>query len=201
MTFQCRFSVCFYQSQSFNRLLNHVWDKHSLERGFKYDCGISGCPKTFTNQQSFRRHVKQKHSWFNESHMIYFKNQTIQSVNANEQENSTVEAEQHHAADVDADYDGLENCSMINDSDIIDEDFVEGFDYDTITGEFLLELRENFNVSTKATCFVSEKIFHFSIDIESNIKQRCFIEPTLSHLMYNLIMSQKQFCFQKVHFD
>ena len=73
-------------------------DKHSSERGFKYDCGISGCPKTFTNQQSFRRHVKQKRSWFNESHMIYFKNQTIQSVNANEQENDTAEAEQHHAA-------------------------------------------------------------------------------------------------------
>ena len=39
--FHCRFSVCLYQPQSFYRLLNHVWDKHSLERGFKYDCGIS----------------------------------------------------------------------------------------------------------------------------------------------------------------
>lgn len=29
-----------------------------------------------------------------------------------------------------------------------------------IIGEFLLELRKNFNVSAKATCFVSEKIFH-----------------------------------------
>ena len=135
--FHCRFSVCLYQSQSFNRLLNNVRDKHSLERGFKYYCGISGCPKTFTTQQSFRRHVQQKHSWFYESHMIYFKNQTRLSVNANEQENGTAEAEQHHAADVDADYD-VENGSMIDDSDIIDEDFVEGFDYDTIIGEFLL---------------------------------------------------------------
>ena len=63
-----------YQSHSFNRLSNNVWDKHSLERGFKYDCGVSGCPKTFTNQQSFRRHVKQKHSQFYESHMVYFRN-------------------------------------------------------------------------------------------------------------------------------
>ena len=121
--FHCRFSVCLYQSQSFNRLLNRVWDKHSLERGFKYDCGISGCPKTFTNQQSFRRHVKQKHSWFYESHMIYFKNQTRLSVNVNEQENG--KTAEHHAAD--ADY-GIENCSsytLIDDNDV-DEDFVEG---------------------------------------------------------------------------
>ena len=69
--------------------------------------------------------------------MIYFKNQTRLSVNANEQENGTAEAEQHHAGDVDADY-GVENGSMIDDKDIIDEDFVEGFDYDTIIGEFLL---------------------------------------------------------------
>ena len=93
-----------------------MWDKYSLERGFKYDCGISGCPKTFISQQSFRRHVKQKHSWFYESHMIYFKNQTRLSVNANEQENGT-EAKDH-AADVDADH-GVENCSMIDDNDII----------------------------------------------------------------------------------
>ena len=54
---------------------------------------------------------------------------------------------------------------MIDDNDITDEDLVEGLGYDTIIGEFILELLENFNVSTKATCFVSEKIFHFlSID-------------------------------------
>ena len=69
--------------------------------------------------------------------MIYFKNQTRLSVNANEKENGTAEAEQHHAADVNADY-GVENGSIIDDGDIIDEDFVEGFDYDTIIGEFLL---------------------------------------------------------------
>ena len=54
---------------------------------------------------------------------------------------------------------------MIDDNDIIDEDLVEGLGYDTIIGEFILELLENFNVSTKATSFVSEKIFNFlSID-------------------------------------
>ena len=36
--FHCKFSVCLYELQSLNRLLNHVWDKHSLERGFEYDC-------------------------------------------------------------------------------------------------------------------------------------------------------------------
>ena len=159
--FHCGFSVCLYQSQSFNRILNHVWDRHSLERGIKYDCGMSGCPRTFSNQQSFHHHVKHKHSWFYGNHMFYFKNKTRLSVNANEQENGT-EGE-HDAADVDADY-GIEDCSMIDDNDV-DEDFVELLDYDTIIGEFLLELHENFNVSIKAMCFVSAKIFHLlSID-------------------------------------
>ena len=43
-----------------------------------------------------------------------------------------------------------------------DDYFNEGhlLDYETIIAEFLLELRENFGTSTKATCFVSEKLLN-----------------------------------------
>ena len=75
--------------------------------------------------------------------MIYFRNQT--SLLRKEQENEIGAGT--HVADDHADY-GVENCSIID--DIITHDFVEGLNYDTIIEEFLLELCENFNVSTKA---------------------------------------------------
>ena len=53
--------------------------------------GISGCPKTFTNQQGFCCHVKQNKDII--GHMIYFKNQT--SLSVNDQENDTG-AESHN---------------------------------------------------------------------------------------------------------
>ena len=136
-------------------MLNHVWDRHSLERGIKYYCGMSGCPKTFNNQQSFHHHVKHKHSWFYGNHMFYFKNKTRLSVNANEQENGT-EGE-HDAANVDADY-GIDDCSMIDDNDV-DEDFVELLDYDTIIGEFLLELHQNLMFPPKLCALYMKKYF------------------------------------------
>ena len=34
----------------------------------------------------------------------------------------------------------------------------DSIDYDNLIGEFLLELRENFKISTAVTCFVSEKL-------------------------------------------
>ena len=39
-----------------------------LNNGFKYRCNISNCPKTYTNAQSFRRHLKCAHRWFYETH-------------------------------------------------------------------------------------------------------------------------------------
>lgn len=107
-----------------------MWHKHSLERGCKYDCGISGYPKIFTNQQSFPPYIKKEHSWFHKSHLIYLKKHTSLSVNKHENGKG---AKHHNADDDDADY-GLQNCSMTDDH-VIHEDLL-GLDYDTITGEF-----------------------------------------------------------------
>ena len=36
--FACRFKDCNCTTSNFNRLLNHCWDKHSLDPGFAYKC-------------------------------------------------------------------------------------------------------------------------------------------------------------------
>ena len=109
----------------------------------------------------------------------------------NEQENDT--GAEHHVID-DHVYSDIENCSMI-DNDIIGEDLVEVLGYDTIIGEFLLDLLENFNVSTKVTCFASEKKIHL-LCIESNI-QKCFTELTIKSSNAQLDYDPKAILFSK----
>ena len=67
--FPCKYTNCIYQTKDFNRFLNHVWDKHSIEARFFFKCGISGCINVFRNQKSFRRHCQKKHFWFFERNM------------------------------------------------------------------------------------------------------------------------------------
>ena len=43
--FACRFEDYNYTTSNFNRLLNHCWDKHSLEPGFAYKCDMSSCTR------------------------------------------------------------------------------------------------------------------------------------------------------------
>ena len=38
-----------------------VLSMHSHQSGFSVLCGIDGCPRTYRNYHSFRRHIKQKH--------------------------------------------------------------------------------------------------------------------------------------------
>ena len=92
---------------------------------------------------------------------------------------------------------------MIDDNDIINEDFVEGLDYDTITGEFPQELRENFNVSTKVTCYVCEKFFHLlSINRKQHTKMfhRAYTKSSSVQLDYEpkAILFSKKFSSKKV---
>ena len=92
-------------------------------------------------------------------------------------------------------YSDIENCSMIDDNDTTGEDLVEGLGYDTIIGEFLPDLLENFNVSTKVTCFASEKKIHL-LCIESNIL-KCFTELTIKSSNAQLDYDPKAILFSK----
>ena len=51
---------------------NYAWNIQSLEPVFRYTCGISSCPRSYTNLQSFRRHVRDKHLWFFEMYLKAF---------------------------------------------------------------------------------------------------------------------------------
>ena len=76
--FTCRKNDCPVKSTKFNRVLNHVWDKHSIEKNFSYKCRFSGCLTNFKNLQSFLRNCKKKHEWFFQSHMLYYKGNTME---------------------------------------------------------------------------------------------------------------------------
>ena len=42
--FPCGKEKCGYSSTNFNRLLSHIWNKHSLDSGFTHVCGV-GFPR------------------------------------------------------------------------------------------------------------------------------------------------------------
>ena len=170
--FHCRYRNCQYYSVSFNRLLNHIWDRHKNDLNFKYVCGISNCTSSYANQQSFRRHAKSKHKRFFEQHMKFFNSKTNDNTNFLEGN-----------ANGGDDYEEINN----NDNDVSDlnetesiESSAEGYledaagysfdniDFNKLIGEKLLDLRENFNVTTAATCKISEFLMDV-IQIDSKI--------------------------------
>ena len=145
MRFLCQFEPCTYRTDSFKRLLRHSWDKHSLSRNFKYKCNISNCPRTYTNVQSFRRHLKSSHQWFYE---INFGESDRNCVLQNELESDLEDINEEQEND---------NDNTENDY-YEDDNSVNNIDHDEIVAHFLLELRETFNVTTECTCYISEKL-------------------------------------------
>ena len=141
--FFCKKENYEYSSTNFSRLLNHVWDKHGLESGFICVCGISGCQSSYSNLQSFRRHVSKQHAWFFDTFFkIYYKND--QSNDKHSEHSNSDDIEQYFAAEI------RENT---------DKD-LEAPDNENLISQLLLELREKFNVTPEATMFLSEKILN-----------------------------------------
>ena len=118
--FKCRNLGCLYESVSFNKILSHTWDKHSLAQNFSFKCEISSCTNRYTNLQSFRRHVKSKHCWFFEQYVKYFNTQQA-------------------AAD--------ETDLFVNNADIQEVDDLQEDDFFDLIANLLLEFREKYNVS------------------------------------------------------
>ena len=44
-----------------DRLLNHIWDIHSIEKSFMQKCQISNCLEMFKSLKSFRQDVEKSH--------------------------------------------------------------------------------------------------------------------------------------------
>ena len=166
--FHCKVEPCQYISQNFNKTLNHTWDKHGLRPGFFYKCEISDCTRRYTNIQSFRRHVKEKHVWFYDKHLRRYERGSLRHDILMPVDN-VLEAEHENFN---------QDEVMCNEEQIEGDDNSEGeeemlsyknFNHDLVVANFLLGLRENFNTTTEAISFVSEKI-HEIICLEQKIR-------------------------------
>ena len=118
-----------------------------------------------TNIQSYRRHARDKHTWVYNTHLKrYDKNASISdpflltAPNDQEDEDSTVDNSLNDMVNNGSDL--THNCDVDmreggNREEVL---HYEDFNQDVIVGSFLLGLRENFNTTTEAICFVSEKV-------------------------------------------
>ena len=60
MTFLCR--ICYrFASFSLKGVLRHIGTVHSHETNFHVVCGILGCPRTYRNYFSYKKHMYRKH--------------------------------------------------------------------------------------------------------------------------------------------
>ena len=179
--FQCRYEKCPYQSISFNRLWSYIWDRHK-NLSFRHICGISNCTSGYTNLQSFRRHVKCKHKWFFEQHMKFFKSSSAEDACANNDssEDEVVGCTTTTDDNLNDEVDPLLDTTNHQMSDDVDDGYFDKVDFVKLIGEGLLDLRENFNVTTAATCKISE----FIIDI-LRIERNVFAKATEKSLLRN----------------
>ena len=124
--FRCKFVQCTYESASFNKVLSHIWDKHGLSPNFSFKCEISCCTRAYSNLQSYRRHVKAKHTWFFEQHMKYFNPQQAVRQEQNLEHHTFQEFNQLYI-----------DQSSFDDSNEVGD----GADHLDLVAGFLLELR------------------------------------------------------------
>ena len=56
-------SMCHhFTAPNMGAVLRHIGSVHSHQAGFQVQCGIQGCPRTYKNYHSFRKHLRRKHS-------------------------------------------------------------------------------------------------------------------------------------------
>ena len=141
--FSCTFDNCEYETTFFNRLLVHIWDKHSLVPGFSHKCNISSCPKVYTNIRSFKNHLKCSHPWFFEKHVKVFGKKHVRGEQV------------------------VDNCDNYNESQDLDTEMPSDdeeinqtivADYEEIVSGMFLECRETYHCTTEAITFLSEKL-------------------------------------------
>ena len=159
--YTCSYNQCRYASSSYRRYITHIWDKHSLNATFWHECSISGCKRKYTSKQSFIRHIKKQHNWHYDLHYP-----------------SSVCAGEDRSEDMDISSDNTTNEIEENENDLFDMSSEKAKE---IAADILLELRENYNCTTKATCFIAEKIAQI-LEIDRKIlKQQ--ISESMKHKM------------------
>ena len=143
-------SFCHYVSTHCSKTLNHIWDFHSCESNFSVVCGVSGCSKQYSNKKSYKRHIKNSHSLYYEENLV---KQGVTNLNTDGElfcDTSTNELNLGMSDD-DAD----DDCENDDDGRYSDENNL--VNYDELICHILLELREIYNVTNVATCYLSAK--------------------------------------------
>ena len=59
MVFFCQF--CCFSALSWKQVLRHTFEAHSNVPGFKFTCGVNGCPQTFQTYSAITSHLRRKH--------------------------------------------------------------------------------------------------------------------------------------------
>ena len=55
-------SLCdYFASPSFATVLRHIGNTHASDHDLNISCPVRGCPRSYTNFESFRSHVYRKH--------------------------------------------------------------------------------------------------------------------------------------------
>ena len=165
--------------------------------GFSYKCDVSDCTTQYKNVQGFQRHLKAKHYWFYEKYIKHYEN--------------------HLNRDREIDLDeNFDNENIFNDNDMVqfgyeyegqDPDHIQNisfadFDHNQIIACFLLELREKYDTTTDASCFVSEKVSHI-LQLENKVRYVMFQESmrrnnpnfVIDHETETILTSKRVVCF------
>ena len=143
MRFHCNF--CSSSFAFFEKLLNHYHLEHSPESNFSLQCNILGCTSSFTSIRSYKRHIRRLHKEFHTKNMFTRENAAVEenfNPEAAEIPNPLPETEHNN-----------------NNADMEEEhNEMRQTDYNSIVGDFLLELREHHKTTGAACDFVSQKI-------------------------------------------
>ena len=193
-TLKWKSQSCPNESPKFSRILNHIWNIHSLEPGFPYTFGISSCPRNYTNLQSFKRHDRDKHVCFFKMYLKVFDKDLPNNLNISQQDEN--------------DFSPVENIFDHEEYFETEEDF-EHFDDSILSNlqcNILLELREHFNVTTKASCFIAEKMLQ-TIDSDrklfSSVLIKSFAESgirEIGHQVNSLLKLESRYSTACKHF-
>ena len=168
--FHYKIVECDYASTNFNRYLNHTWDKYSLNIGFLTNVMYQTVLVNIKMFKVFRDILKQS---------------TICSM-----KKYVKRSENHFNRDREIDLDeNYDNENIFNDNDIEqfghdhedqDSDHTKNisfadFDHNQLIACFLLELREKYSGTPKASCFVSGKVSHI-LQLENKARYAMFQE-------------------------
>ena len=127
---------------------------------------------SYTNLPSFCRHAKKKHEWFFEQYMLYFNktHKPYKDINPTVPDVNNAEKRGILGQDI-----VLNEINIDDESDYAgdEENVFASEDYDSLAGEFLLELGEKFNVTAAATCFVADKL-NYLLEVERKTLGKTF---------------------------